>query len=56
LNGRFEQQLKLGLVVAAEERERKTRRKGNLSEFFAASPSRGSGAEDQTLGLSPAQD
>ncbi|HKO06241.1 MAG TPA: type II toxin-antitoxin system Phd/YefM family antitoxin [Alphaproteobacteria bacterium] len=31
------------VVVAAEEWERKTRRIGNLAEFFAASPLRGSG-------------
>ncbi len=31
------------VVVAAEEWERKTRRVGNLAEFFAASPLRGSG-------------
>jgi prevent-host-death family protein len=31
------------VVVAAEEWERKTKRKGNLAEFFAASPLRGSG-------------
>jgi prevent-host-death family protein len=30
------------IVVAAEEWERKTRRSGNLAEFFAASPLRGS--------------
>jgi prevent-host-death family protein len=30
------------VVVAAEEWERKTRRAGNLAEFFAASPLRGS--------------
>jgi len=30
------------VVVAAEEWERKTKRKGNLAEFFAASPLRGS--------------
>jgi prevent-host-death family protein len=30
------------IVVAAEEWQRKTRRKGNLAEFFAASPLRGS--------------
>jgi len=29
------------VVVAAEEWEQKTRRKGNLAEFFAASPLRG---------------
>jgi prevent-host-death family protein len=31
------------VVVAIEERERKTKRIGNLAEFFAASPLRGSG-------------
>ena len=31
------------VVVSAEEWERKTRRKGNLAEFFAESPLRGSG-------------
>jgi prevent-host-death family protein len=31
------------VVVAAEEWERKTKRKGNLAEFFAASSLRGSG-------------
>jgi prevent-host-death family protein len=31
------------VVVAAEEWERKTKRVGNLVEFFAASPLRGSG-------------
>ena len=30
------------IVVAAEEWERKTKRTGNLAEFFAASPLRGS--------------
>ena len=30
------------VVVAAEEWERKTKRAGNLAEFFAASPLRGS--------------
>jgi prevent-host-death family protein len=30
------------IVVSAEEWERKTRRKGNLAEFLAASPLRGS--------------
>lgn len=33
------------VVVSAEEWDRKTRRKGNLAEFFAASPLRGSGLE-----------
>ena len=32
------------VVVAAEEWERKTKRNGNLAEFFATSPLRGSGA------------
>jgi prevent-host-death family protein len=31
------------VIVAAEEWERKTKRTGNLAEFFAASPLRGSG-------------
>jgi len=31
------------VVVASEEWEQKTRRTGNLAEFFAASPLRGSG-------------
>jgi prevent-host-death family protein len=31
------------VVVSAEEWDRKTRRKGNLAEFFAVSPLRGSG-------------
>ncbi len=31
------------VVVDAEERERKTKRSGNLADFFAASPLRGSG-------------
>jgi len=35
--------LRTAVVVAAEEWERKTKRKGNLAEFFAASPLRGSG-------------
>jgi prevent-host-death family protein len=33
------------VVVSAEEWERKTKRKGNLAEFFAASPLRDSGLE-----------
>jgi prevent-host-death family protein len=33
------------VVVAADEWERKTRRSGNLAEFFAASPLRGSGVK-----------
>jgi prevent-host-death family protein len=31
------------VVVSAEEWERRTKRKGNLAEFLAASPLRGSG-------------
>ncbi|MDQ2900634.1 MAG: type II toxin-antitoxin system prevent-host-death family antitoxin [Acidobacteriota bacterium] len=34
---------KMVVVVSVEEWERKTRRKGNLAEFFAASPLRESG-------------
>jgi prevent-host-death family protein len=34
---------KTAVVVAVEEWERKTKRKGNLAEFFASSPLRGSG-------------
>ena len=37
------------VVVAAEEWERKTKRTGNLAEFFAASPLRGSGLKIQRL-------
>ena len=33
------------VIVAAEEWERKTKRKGNLAEFFAASPLRNSGVK-----------
>jgi len=33
------------VVVSAEEWERKSKRAGNLAEFFAASPLRGSGIE-----------
>jgi prevent-host-death family protein len=33
------------VVVAADEWERKNRRKGNLAEFFASSPLAGSGLE-----------
>jgi prevent-host-death family protein len=32
---------KAAVVVAAEEWERKTKRRGNLAEFFASSPLRG---------------
>ncbi len=34
---------KAAVIVAAEEWERKTKRKGNLAEFFASSPLRNSG-------------
>jgi prevent-host-death family protein len=37
------------VVVAADEWERKTKRKGNLAEFFAASPLRGSGMNVKRL-------
>jgi len=37
------------IVVGAEEWERKTRRTGNLAEFFAASPLRGSGMKVRRL-------
>ncbi|HLJ27308.1 MAG TPA: type II toxin-antitoxin system Phd/YefM family antitoxin [Candidatus Angelobacter sp.] len=37
------------VVVAAEEWERKTKRKGNLAEFLMASPLRGSGIEIKRL-------
>jgi len=33
---------KTAVIVNAEEWERKTKRRGNLAEFFAASPLRGS--------------
>jgi prevent-host-death family protein len=44
------------VVVSAEEWERKTKRTGNLAEFFATSPLRGSGlsitrAEDRPHGI-----
>jgi prevent-host-death family protein len=37
------------VVVAAEEWERKTKRVGNLAEFFATSPLRGSNLKIQRL-------
>jgi prevent-host-death family protein len=40
---------KAAVVVAAEEWERKTRRKGNLAEFFASSPLRQSGLKIDRL-------
>ncbi len=39
------------MVVAANEWKRKTNRKGNLAEFFAASPLRGAGVEPGSLKL-----
>ena len=40
---------KAAVVVAAHEWERKTRRKGNLAEFFASSPLRRSGLKIDRL-------
>ena len=40
---------KAAVVVAADEWERKTRRKGSLAEFFAASPFRRSGLKVDRL-------
>jgi len=37
------------VVVAADEWEKKNRRKGNLAEFFAASPLRNSGVKIRRL-------
>lgn len=37
------------VIVSAEEWERKTRRKGNLAEFFAASPLRDSGVKIERI-------
>jgi len=37
------------VIVDAEEWDRKTKRKGNLAEFFAASPLRGSGIKVKRL-------
>jgi prevent-host-death family protein len=37
------------VIVAAEEWERKTKRTGNLAEFFAASPLRGSALQAKRL-------
>lgn len=37
------------VIVSAEEWERKTKRTGNLAEFFAASPLRGSGLKVKRL-------
>jgi prevent-host-death family protein len=37
------------VIVSADEWERKTKRTGNLAEFFAASPLRGSGLKADRL-------
>lgn len=37
------------VIVAAQEWERKTKRKGTLADFFAASPLRGSGVQIKRL-------
>lgn len=42
------------VVVGAEEWEHKTKRTGNLAEFFAASPLRGSGLRTRRLKQRPA--
>src|SRR6266446_10031334 len=42
---------KAAVLVAAEEWERKTRRKGTLVEFFARSPLRGSGINLERLSV-----
>ncbi len=41
------------VVVSAEEWERKTKRSGNLAEFFAASPLRGSRLKAKRLKTGP---
>jgi len=41
------------VIVSAEEWKRKTRRKGNLAEFFANSPLRGSGLDPERLDDEP---
>jgi prevent-host-death family protein len=40
---------KAAVIVGAEEWERKTKRKGTLADFFAASPLRGSGLKIKRL-------
>ena len=44
---------KAAVVVSAEEWARKTRRVGNLAEFLAASPLRGSGLEVERVKGTP---
>ena len=41
------------VIVAPEEWERKTKRTGNLAEFFAASPLRGSGLKVKRIKDAP---
>jgi len=41
------------VIVAADEWERKTKRNGNLADFFAASPLRGSALRVKRLGGRP---
>jgi len=41
------------VIVAADEWERRTKRKGTLAEFFAASPLRGSGLRIKRLSGRP---
>ncbi len=43
------------VVVGADEWQRKTKRVGNLAEFFAASPLRGSGLKVRRLKKHPPQ-
>ena len=46
---------KTAVIVSAEEWERKTRRKGSLADFFAASPLRDSGIDVRRLKGRPRQ-
>jgi prevent-host-death family protein len=43
----------IAVVVSVEEWKRKSRRKGNLAEFFAASPLRDSGVAIETRAIEP---
>jgi prevent-host-death family protein len=43
----------IAVVVSVEEWQRKSRRKGNLAEFFAASPLRDSGLELEERAIEP---
>lgn len=40
---------KIAVVVAAEQRQRKSKRQGNLAEFLAASPFRSAGVKIERL-------